>query len=141
MLCQDASKAVFGSCKSISGKYPIFRKGKCFHVFGCILKKFSKNIFWCLEKKKEKTNPEKKIINDRRSTGFDGAVLRELQSDDRIVDRDPRSRSLRLRSMRRDRDLAKHGTIAIDAARSRSTAQCFTRSRSTAQSSDWSLRD
>ena len=53
-------KAVFGSCKSISGKYPIFRKGKCFHVFGCILKKFSKNIFWCLEKKKEKTNPEKK---------------------------------------------------------------------------------
>ena len=26
----------------------IFRKGKCFHVFGCILKNVSKNIFWCL---------------------------------------------------------------------------------------------
>ena len=64
-------------------------------MFGCIFKNFPKNIFWCLEKKKEKTNPEKhgqnpekKIINDRRSTGFDGAVLRELQSDDRAVDRD-----------------------------------------------------
>ena len=37
----------------------IFRKGKCFHVFGCISKNFPKNIFWCLEKKKEKTNPNK----------------------------------------------------------------------------------
>ena len=84
----------------------IFRKGKCFHVFGCISKNFPKNIFWCLEKKKENTNPEKhkpqprkKIINDRCSTGFDSAVLRELQSNDRVVDRDPRLRSLR------DRDL------------------------------------
>ena len=34
-------------------------KGKYFHVFGCILKNFSKNIFWCLEKKKENTNLEK----------------------------------------------------------------------------------
>ena len=37
----------------------IFWKGKCFHVFGCISKNFLKNIFWCLEKKKEKTNPDK----------------------------------------------------------------------------------
>ena len=37
----------------------ISRKGKYFHVFGCISKNFSKNIFWCLEKKKEKTNPRK----------------------------------------------------------------------------------
>ena len=36
----------------------IFRKGKCFHVFGCISKNFLKNIFWCLKKKKEKTNPD-----------------------------------------------------------------------------------
>ena len=28
-------------------------------VFGCISKNFPKNIFWCLEKKKENTNPEK----------------------------------------------------------------------------------
>ena len=47
---------MFGSCKSISGKYSIFRKGKYFHVFGYISKKFLKNIFWRLEKKKEKTN-------------------------------------------------------------------------------------
>ena len=50
--------AVFGSCKSIFEKYSIFRKGKYFHVFGYISKNFLKNIFWCLEKKKEKTNPE-----------------------------------------------------------------------------------
>ena len=40
---------------------------------------------------KEKTNPEntdKTQIDARRSTGFDGAVLRELQSDDRVVDWD-----------------------------------------------------
>ena len=36
----------------------IFQKGKCFHMFGCISKSFPKNIFWYLEKKKEKTNPE-----------------------------------------------------------------------------------
>ena len=61
----------------------IFRKGKCFHVFGCISKNFPKKIFWCLEKKKEKTNPEKhgqnlEKKNHQRSTRFDGAVLREL---------------------------------------------------------------
>ena len=37
----------------------IFGKGKYFHVFGCISKNFPENIFWCLEKKKEKTNPRK----------------------------------------------------------------------------------
>ena len=50
----------------------ISEKGKYFHVFGCILKNFPKNIFWCLEKKKENTNQKTqgttqkihKIIND-----------------------------------------------------------------------------
>ena len=28
-------------------------------VFGCISKNFPENIFWCMEKKKENTNPEK----------------------------------------------------------------------------------
>ena len=37
----------------------IFRKGKYFSVFGCISKNFPENIFWCLEKKKENTNPRK----------------------------------------------------------------------------------
>ena len=34
----------------------IFWKGKYFHLFGYISKNFLKNIFCCLEKKKEKTN-------------------------------------------------------------------------------------
>ena len=47
----------------------ISRKGKCFHVFGCILKNFPENIFWCLvfgkeegKHKSENTshNPKKK---------------------------------------------------------------------------------
>ena len=96
----------------------IFRKGKCFHVFGCISKKFPKNIFWCLEKK-EKTNLEKYGQNpDWRSTldwVWCTASLREIAIDGAI------SRSV-------NRDLAKHradcnrreGEIAIDGAISRS---------------------
>ena len=34
-------------------------KGKYFSVFGCISKNFPENIFWCLAKKKENTNPRK----------------------------------------------------------------------------------
>ena len=104
-----ALKVVFGLRKSISGKYSIFqkcyfpenipffgnaifRKGKCFYVFGCISKNFLKKIFWCLENAtRKKTKPEKQTQHpDWRSrlTGFDGAVLRELQSDDCAVDRD-----------------------------------------------------
>ena len=97
----------------------IFRKGKCFHVFGCISKKFPKNIFWCLEKK-EKTNLEKYGQNpDWRSTldwVWCTASLREIAIDGAI------SQSI-------DRDLAKHHTdrdwrereIAMDGARSRLT--------------------
>ena len=57
-------------------------------VFGCISKNFPENIFWCLEKKKETQiqkntshNPEK---NHQRQ---------QIQSDDRAVNRNPRSRS------------------------------------------------
>ena len=55
---------MFGSCKSISRKFPffgnaIFRKLKCFHVFGCISKKFPKNIFWCLENATRKRQTQK----------------------------------------------------------------------------------
>ena len=50
---QTLTKAVFGSCKIFSGKYvfsgnAIFRKGKYFQVFGCIMKIFLENIFMCL---------------------------------------------------------------------------------------------
>ena len=66
-------------------------KGKCFHVFGCILKKFPENIFWCLvfgkEEGKHKSenpshNPEKK--NHQRRPRHD---------------RDPTSRSRLLREI------------------------------------------
>ena len=57
-------------------------------------KKISEKYFLVFGKKgkdkprKTRTKPRKKIINDRRLTGFDGAVLHELQFDNRTVDRD-----------------------------------------------------
>ena len=92
----------------------IFWKGKCFHVFGCISKKFPKNIFWCLEKNKEKTNPEKHGQNPEKKKS--STIDARLASSTR-------------------------GEIAID-ARLGSTARCFAidgaigASRSTARS--WS---
>ena len=83
-------------------------KGKCFHVFGCISKNFPEKIFWCLEKKKENTNPEKhkpqprkKIINDDKSSPTTAPSIAISPS---LRDRDWR------------RDLAK--------ARSRSSRDC-----------------
>ena len=125
ILRKMTSVAVFGSCKSISGKYSIFRKcyfseGKMFSCVWLHFKKFSEKYFLVFGKeegkdkpRKTRTKPRKK--NHQRSTGFDGAVLRELQSDDRAVDRD----------RRRDRDLRE---IVI-----------FTRSRSTTWSSEASI--
>ena len=43
-------------------------KGKYFCVFGCISKNFSENIFWCLEKKKENTNPKKHKPQPRKKS-------------------------------------------------------------------------
>ena len=37
-------------------------------VFGCISKNFPENIFWCLEKKKENTNPEKHKPQPRKKS-------------------------------------------------------------------------
>ena len=45
----------------------ISEKGKCFYVFGCISKNFPENIFWCLEKKKENTNPENTSHNPEKN--------------------------------------------------------------------------
>ena len=45
----------------------ISRKGKYFHVLGCISKNFPENIFWCLEKK-ENTNPEKHKPQPRKKS-------------------------------------------------------------------------
>ena len=108
ILRKMTSVAVFGSCKSIFGKYSIFRK--CYFserkMFTCIwlhFKKFSEKYFLVFGKeegkdkpRKTRTKPRKK--NHQRSTGFDGAVLRELQSDDRAVDRDRRRDLTKARS-------------------------------------------
>ena len=89
-LCLVRVKAFLENI-SFSGN-AIFRKGKCFSCVWLYFKKFSKKYFLVFGKcYKEKTNPEntdKTQIDARRSTGFDGAVLRELQSDDRVVDWD-----------------------------------------------------
>ena len=104
----------------------IFRKGKCFHVFGCISKKFPKNIFWCLEKK-EKTNPEKYGQNpDWRSTldwVWCTASLREIAIDGAI------SRSV-------NRDLAKHRVDCDRRGASRDHDRRFARSRRRLRSHD-----
>ena len=71
----------------------IFRKGKYFHVFGYISKNFLKNIFCCLEKKKEKTNPEE----GRR----DHTAIVEIAIDGAIDDCDRRAHSLDDRTARR----------------------------------------
>ena len=86
-------------------------------MFGCISKKFPENIFWCLENatRKRQTHLHPGQNLDRRSTGFDGAVLRELQSDDRAVDHD----LAKHRAASRDRD-RREGEITIDDAISRS---------------------
>ena len=68
-------------------------KGKYFHVFGCISKNFPENIFWCLEKKKENTNPEKHKPQPRKNSNtvqilplgsLAGAISRRRDRDRRI---------------------------------------------------------
>ena len=55
-------------------------------------KKFSEKYFLVFGKcyKENQKNKHSTQIDARRSTGFDGAVLRELQFDDRTADRDRR---------------------------------------------------
>ena len=47
IVLTNATKAVFGCRKIFSGN-AIFRKGKYFQVFGCIMKIVVENIFMCL---------------------------------------------------------------------------------------------
>ena len=66
-------------------------KGKYFSVFGCISKNFPENIFWCLEKKKENTNPSKIpstiAISPARARASDRDRRRDLApSQDRDLD-------------------------------------------------------
>ena len=56
----------------------IFRKGKCFHVFGCISKYFSQNILWCLEKKLEKKKEDAKPRKIRTNPEEHDVILRSM---------------------------------------------------------------
>ena len=96
-----------------SGKENVFM---CFVVFQKIFRKIFSSVWKMLQgKDKPISTPDKTQIDARCSTGFDGAVLRELQSDDRAVDRD----LAKHHSASRDRDRCE-GEIAIDGAISRS---------------------
>ena len=112
----------------------ISRKGKYFSVFGCISKNFPENIFWCLEKKKENTNPEKHKPQPRKKSSTTTNPVRrprrqsqsEIAIDGAISRR--RDRNLReividgaiLRSVNHDlrsSSLAYIRDLAIDASR------------------------
>ena len=117
-------------------------KGKYFSVFGCISKNFPENIFWCLEKKKENTNPRKIsstiAIWDRDLAGA-MSRRRSRSRDQRRELATARSRDRSEIAISRRRDLAP--SIAIWGASSRSRSCDSARSQSSrdraAWSSDW----
>ena len=93
-----STKAVFGSRKSISGKYSrkIFHflemlfSGKenvfmCLVVFQKIFQKIFSGVWKMLQGKRQN---QKNKHSTQIDGAIDGAVLRELQSDDRAVDHD-----------------------------------------------------
>ena len=111
-----------------------FRKGKCFHMFGCISKKFLKNIFWCLEKK-EKTNPEKHGQNpgkksstidawlgstERCFTSSSSTTVPSIVINDAISRRRDRDRRRDLAKARRSRSMARSwiAVVGLELARS-----------------------
>ena len=100
----------------------IFRKGKCFYVFGCISKNFPKNIFWCLEMLQGKDKPistrtkPRLTLNARdlaapentsRSRWTNPSRPRRRSRDREAPRRFAGSRSARTRDRDRRRDLAK----------------------------------
>ena len=63
----------------------ISEKRKYFHVFGCISKNFPENIFW-VWKRRRKTQIQKNTSHNPEKNH----QQRQIQSDDRAVDRDLR---------------------------------------------------
>ena len=95
----------------------------CLVAFQKIFRKIFSGVWKRRRKRQSQQNtdktqkkPRQKIINDRRSTRFDGAVLRELQSDDRAVDRAVVGLD---GAISRRRDCDRRREIAIDGAISR----------------------
>ena len=145
------SKAVFGCCKTFSGKYIFFgnanfRKRKIFPCVWLHFKKFSGKYFLVFGKeegkhisKKTQATTQKKIINDdRRSRSMKrsrSCLLREIAIDgaiSRSVDCEIAYVGERGRSCGRRRE-RKIATTAREEDRD-------LRSRSTARSSDWICR-
>ena len=109
-------------------------------VFGCISKNFPENIFWCLEKKKENTIPEKHKPQPRKKSStttnpvrrprrqsqseiaIDGAISRrqdrDLESSSFTYIRDLAINASRDRVVNRDLDpmRSREGEIAINGA-------------------------
>ena len=139
-----------------SGKENVFM---CLVAFQKIFRKIFSGVWKRRRKRQSQQNmdktqkkPRQKIINDRRSTGFDGAVLRELQSDDRAVDRAVVGLDGAISRRREDRDWRHE--IAIDGAiswsinhdlakhRADSDRRSASRDRDLGlRSSNWSSRD
>ena len=110
---------MFGCRKTFSGK------GKYFSVFGCISKNFPENIFWCLEKKKENTNPRKISSEIAISPARSRDQRRELATArSRAIDHDLRSRS---EARARDNAISRRRQLAI--LRRRELAPLIARSR------------
>ena len=110
-------------------------KGKCFHVFGCISKNFPENIFWCLEKKKENTNPEKHKPQPRSSPKTNPVRRLRRRSRSEIAIDGVISRSV-------DRDLGSSSLayirdLAIDASRDRDLDPVRSRDGEIAINGDW----
>ena len=111
-------KVVFGWCKSISGKYFIFRK--CYFperkIFSCVwlhFKIFFENIFWCLEKKKEEAKPRKTWTNLEEHGAISWSMERSCDRRRDLTKRQLRSARTVLREIvisdcDRRRDLVKH---------------------------------
>ena len=100
-------KAVFGCRKTFSGKYIFsgnanFRKRKIFLCVWLHFKNFPENIFWCLEKKKENTNPRKISSTIASSRRRDLTIDLRLRSRDDAISR----RQSRSEARARDHDLA-----------------------------------
>ena len=92
------TKAVFGSCKSISGKYSIFRK--CYFperkLFSCVwlhFKKFSEKYFLVFgeEKGKDKPRQTQKKEKTARSRSSRSTIMIDEQRDRQVRSLDDRT--------------------------------------------------
>ena len=110
----------------------------CLVVFQKIFRKIFSGVWKMLQGKiQNQKNKHSTQIDARRSTGFDSVVLRELQSNDRAVDRD----LAKHRAASQDRDLAKRRLRSRKAPRRSRSAQRRVRDLAKCQSQSARRRD